>query len=205
MSDTRIPLCVPYWDERDALNAGAQYDREFGFFIARSSPYIDDVHSWLPRMYRDEQSPVLVPEMLPVTSWENNVRTAVTPEHWNKLRRYCYQAAGHRCEICGAKGDPYIECHELWKFVKRGDERIQRLERLIALDEKCHKAYHLGFAKRIGRYDDVLERIQMVNGWNDQELKAGLDEAWEVWKRRSQFKWTLDIEWIFSPAGYRYV
>jgi hypothetical protein len=204
MSDNRIPLCVPWWDERDALNAGAQYDKAFGFYIDKRSPYIDDVHAWLPRMYRGDLNPVLVPEMLPITTWENNVRTAVKPEHWDKLRKYCYQAAGHRCEICGGRGTPQIECHELWKFVKRGEERIQRLERLIALDEKCHKAYHLGYAKRVG-YNAVIERIKLVNGWSEDELKIGLDAAWDVWQQRSKFQWTLDINWIFSPDGYRYV
>jgi hypothetical protein len=203
MSNSTIPLCVPFWDERAALDAGARYDKDEGFFIGHNDDF-DAVYDWLPLMYRGD-SPVLVPEMLPITSWENNVRTTVTPEHWNKLRRYCYQASGHRCEICGSRGTPFLECHELWKFVKRGEERIQRLERLIALDECCHKAYHLGYARRIGRYDDVLERIKQVNGWNAAELKEGLDRAWDKWKERSQYEWTLDVEWIFSPKGYRYV
>jgi hypothetical protein len=204
MDEQRIPLCVPWFDEKEVFALNGRYDKAFGFYITADDSY-DDFHSWLPIMYRQDERdyPFLKPEMLPVTSWEDNVRTRVKKEHWDKLRKYCYMAAGHRCEICGKKGEPYIECHELWTF--DAASRTQKLKKLIALCTLCHKAHHLGYARRLGIYNDVLRHMMWVNDWSEKQLDAELDAAWKLWKERSGQQWKLDIEWIFSPDGYRYV
>lgn len=198
MEASRIPLCVPYWDERAALAVGAQYDREFGFYVY-SDCYLDHVWQWLPWRWRDDKQPCLVPEMLPVATWQTNLRTAVSSERWNALRKYCYQAAGHRCEICGERGNPHIECHEVWSF---DDTRhIQKLERLLATCPKCHKGHHLGQAKRLGLYEDVLQQLQLVNGWSWEQVREEIAKAEALWRRRTKHAWTVDLSWL-STGGY---
>lgn len=198
-----IPLCVPTWDEKEVFELGGEYSKELGFFIPASHQFPDDFHQWLPRRFDDTKNPpYLIPEMLPVTSWEDNLRTRLTESHWDRLRRYCYRAAGGRCEICGKHNTP-IECHEEWKF--DDISHTQKLKRLIALCTLCHKAHHLGFAKRAGIYSEVLEHIMWVNDWTREELYHALDKAQELCNERSAFPWTLDISWVFSPEGYRYV
>lgn len=203
--DPRIPLCVPTWDEKEVFSLGGAYDKTIGFHIPAKHKFPDDFYSWLPRRFDDTKNPpYLVPEMLPITTWEDNLRTRLTPEHWDRMRKYSYRAAGGSCEICGEKGVPYLECHEEWKF-SEGPQKIQKLKKLIALCTLCHKAHHLGYARRTGIYEEVIQHIKKVNGWTDAQLGPALKEAEEICNERSQHKWTLDISWVYSPSGYRYV
>jgi hypothetical protein len=202
--DPRVPLCVPTWDEKEIFDLGGEYAKDIGFFIPPAHNFPDDFFNWLPRRYKETVNPpYLVPEMLPVSTWEDNLRTRLQPEHWDRLRRYCYRAAGGKCEICGKLDDKPLECHEEWKF--DDVKKIQKLKRLLALCTLCHKAHHLGFAKRAGIYTDVLEHIKQVNGWTNAELNPALDRAEDVCNERSRHPWKLDISWVFSVEGYRYV
>ncbi len=196
-----IPLCVPRWDERQVLDLGARYDKARGFHLA-ADDFLDDFWEWLPLRWKHPDKPALIPGMLPVTTFENNVRTRLPAERWDRLRRHVYAAAGHRCEACGADGNPHIECHEDWAF----DEAtgIQRLVRLIALCPLCHKAFHLGYAGRLGIRDQVLAHIQRVNGWDAATLAGALTVAEADWARRSGRHWTLDLSWL-ENTGFRHI
>ncbi len=83
-------------------------------------------------------------ELVPASYWFSNVRSHVTREVWDQLRRQTYEATGHICEICGEVGRKHpVECHEVWHY---DDEwRIQKLERLIALCPSYHAVKHSGF------------------------------------------------------------
>lgn len=193
----KIPLCLPWWDQQEALNLGAKHDETFGFYITAKDHYLPDFWSWLPRMYKTGlDAPVLIPEMLPVTTWEDNVRTRVSTERWDQLRRYCYKAAGYRCEICGTKGK--IEAHEAWHLWDEAG--IQKLEKLLALCPLCHKAHHLGFAQRLGIYGEVLRHIKLVNKWNDKQLKDALQDAKDICEQRSLEPWDVDVSWLITSG-----
>jgi hypothetical protein len=203
-NDSRIPLCVPTWDEKEIFNLGGEYAKDIGFYVPAKHLFPDDFFTWLPRRFKDTVNPpYLVPEMLPVTTWEDNLRTRLTTEHWDRLRRYCYRAAGGVCEICGCKNDGPLECHEEWKF--DDVNKVQKLKRLLALCTLCHKAHHLGFARRTGIYLDVLAHLKWVNGWSDAQLNPALAEAEDICDERSRHTWKLDISWVYSVNGYRYV
>ena len=193
-----IPLCVPPWDESAALRSGARYDKYFGFYLPNTES-TDNVYEWLPLRWK--RSPALVPEMLPVTAWAQNVRTATTKEQWDRYRRYSYKAAGYRCEICGAGGKTQLECHERWQFLTRDGVRIQKLVGLISLCPLCHKAHHLGFANTAGVLPQVLYHICLVNEWSAEQLDAALIDLETSWKRDSKHKWQLDLEWL-QTSGY---
>jgi hypothetical protein len=194
---THIPLCVPRWDESAAFRAGAQYDASVGFYIT-SADFEENFYDWLPAKWRDP-APVLLPDMLPSTTWEDNVRTAVSSERWDKLRRYSYAAAGHRCEICGSKGDPHLECHEKWGF--NDATRIQKLIKFLSLCPKCHKAHHIGYARSAGMLPVVLAHIQAINGWDAAQMATALANAEALWRKRSAHTWTVDLSWL-DTGGY---
>lgn len=196
-ANTKIPLCVPRWDESQVLRLGARHDPSFGFYITVSD-FEDDFYDWLPARWRDT-APVLLPEMLPATTWEDNVRTAVSSERWDKLRRYAYGAAGHRCEICGSKGMPHLECHEKWGF--NDASRVQKLIKFLALCPLCHKAHHIGFARSAGMLPAVLAHMREVNGWDAATLDAAMAKAEAVWRVRSAHKWSVDMAWL-ETGGY---
>jgi hypothetical protein len=186
-----IPLCVPRWDEREALKEGAKYSRELGFHVPADA-YLDDVWNWLPRRWKYPDKPALLPEMLPSSSWENNLRTALPPAKWDALRRHCYAAAGNRCEICGDAGR--VECHERWEF----DDLmcVQSLTGLLSLCAYCHKGHHLGYARRLGVYDQVLDKMRDVNSWSRAQLDQAMRDAEALATERDRFYWHVDLSWL---------
>jgi hypothetical protein len=195
-----VPLCVPYWDERAALEAGAQYNAADGFFAPAGAP-LDPLWQWLPQMYSPfVPRPVLVPEMLPVTTWEQNVRHKLGEDVWDRMRKHAYKAAGYRCEICAAKGK--LEAHESWSL--SNEDMVQKLEKLLCLCPLCHKAKHIGIARRLGMYDEVMRHLKRVNGWSDAQLSAALDDVKETHEQRCDWPWTVDLSWLYE-SGYLYV
>lgn len=136
-------------------------------------------------------------ELIPRTSFFTNVRSEVTPQKWDKLRRHCYKKAGHKCEICGGKGSKWpVECHEVWSYKVYKKDRtkgIQKLVRLIALCPSCHEVKHIGLAQLRGRMDKALKHLTKVNKVTEEEAHEIVDEAVEIWERRNEVSWKLDL------------
>ncbi len=188
-----ISLCVPYWDEREVLQLGAKYDPVLGFHV-QEDDYLDPFWSWLPLKWKYPDKPALWPEMLPETTWEENLRSKLPTDRWDALRRHAYAAAGHRCEICGDRGRPTLEAHERWSW----DDLwcVQRLEGIIALCPPCHKVHHLGLARRLGLYEACLKKLESVNGWSRPQVLKAIADASEQARERSRFGWTVDLSWL---------
>lgn len=191
-----IPCCVPYWDSGEFFRLGGEYKEGAGFYVDEDA-YLDDFEEWLPRKWHyrgDPPAPVLLPDMLPSTSWENNLRTRLSTAEWDRLRRFCYQAAGNTCVACGSRGEPHVEAHEAWQFDEKA--KIQRLVGLLCLCPTCHKAKHLGFANRIGVLPDVLARLRWLNSWTEAQLKTELAKVQKRQEYLSQFEWELDTSFL---------
>jgi hypothetical protein len=131
-------------------------------------------------------------ELVPSTAWYSNVRSNVTQAEWDVLRKECYKKAGYKCEICSGKGPKHpVECHEIWEY---DDQTLkQTLKGLIALCPDCHATKHVGLAQIQGRFDIVLNQIMKVNGMTKCEAERYVEESFQLWKKRSQNNWELDI------------
>jgi hypothetical protein len=200
MHPDTTPLCVPPWDQSEALTLGAKYSALKGFF-ADEGAYLDDFWKWLPRMYDPAGAkPYLVPEMLPVTTWEKNVRHLMGGQAWDRMRKHAYKAAGFRCLICGDQGR--LEAHESWEL--SNETCVQRLVGLDALCPLCHKAKHLGIARRLGMWGDVQAQLKRVNNWTDRQLILAIQDTFDVWEQRADWPWTVDLSWL-QDNGYLYV
>ncbi|MEX3984172.1 hypothetical protein AB4Y45_35035 [Paraburkholderia sp. EG287A] len=191
-----IPCCVPYWDMQRFLAAGGIYDKARGYHVL-PDVFLDDFEEWLPRKFQfrgDPPVPVLLPDMLPSTVWEANLRHLLSDAEWDRLRKFCYAAAGNTCVSCGSRGEPHIEAHEAWRF----DEKtgVQSLRGILALCPTCHKAKHLGYANRIGVLPAVLNRLKWLNDWDDVKLKDELARVAERQEELSQRTWTLDLSFL---------
>jgi hypothetical protein len=135
----------------------------------------------------------LTVELVPKTSWYNNVRALVDELGWDRIRRQVYRQAEYRCEICGGRGPEHpVECHEVWRYDDR--TRVQMLVRMIALCPACHQVKHLGFANVKGKGAQARAHLARVNGWTLAQADAYISEAFQVWAQRSQGPWTLDLE-----------
>ncbi|MFA5416934.1 MAG: HNH endonuclease [Bacteroidales bacterium] len=131
-------------------------------------------------------------ELVPQTSFYNNVRSHVSTEEWDILRRECYQNASYKCEICGGIGDQWpVECHEKWEY--DDIKHIQKLTGFIALCPNCHKVKHFGRTQLFGEEDLATSHFMKVNNLNKFEAKIEINKAIHIWEIRSQYNWILDI------------
>lgn len=137
-------------------------------------------------------------DLVPSTTWYDNLRSRLKPAEWDRLRKATYAAAGHRCEVCGGKGRRWpVEAHEIWQY----DEatRVQRLAGLVALCPSCHEVKHFGRAQTVGRGDAAFAHLMRVNRWTEDQACEHIEESFAVWEHRSSIRWTLDLSWLDRP------
>jgi len=61
---------------------------------------------------------------------------------------------------------------------------------------ECHEVKHMGRAGAMGRARQAIQHLMKVNGWSEDDALAYVEVAFEVWSRRSQEEWTLDLSWL---------
>jgi 5-methylcytosine-specific restriction endonuclease McrA len=132
-------------------------------------------------------------ELVPSTSWFSNLRSLLSPEEWDKIRKGCYKHAGYKCEICNGVGPTHpVECHETWEYDEKGS--IQKLIGLIALCPSCHEVKHIGLAGIKGRHGEAIAHFCKVNECSESEAEKYVKEAFATWSERSEQEWDLNIE-----------
>lgn len=136
--------------------------------------------------------PRLTIELVPKTCWYSNVRSNVPRNHWDIIRKEVYAEANYVCEICGGVGRNHpVECHEVWHY--DDVNHIQSLERMIALCPSCHGVKHIGRAHANGYFISAVRHLASVNNWDTATAISYFQYQMEVWKKRSQYQWQLDI------------
>lgn len=136
----------------------------------------------------------LTVELVPKTCWYNNVRSILSQEQWDYIRKQVYTAAYDTCEICGGIGEQWpVECHEVWNY--DDVNHVQRLERMIALCPNCHAVKHSGRSFVAGEIDRVVGHFNKINKtknkWKD--YNSHFIQQMKIWMKRSHYEWTLDI------------
>ena len=141
------------------------------------------------------KQPRLTIELVPKTTWFNNVRSALTTKQWDLLRKDSYKKANYRCEVCNGVGAKHpVECHEIWAFDE--ESKIQILTGLISLCPSCHEVKHIGLALKKGNGDRALRHLAKVNNWNEQDAEDYAFSAFELHAIRSNQQWTVNIDFI---------
>lgn len=134
-------------------------------------------------------------DLVPSSTWYDNLRSRLRPSEWNRLRKATYAAADHKCEVCGGKGPKHpVECHEIWHYDE--DTRVQRLTGLIALCPSCHEVKHFGRAQALGRGAVAMAHLMKVNQWTQAQAAVHIHTSFELWQRRSAIEWVLDLSWL---------
>lgn len=142
--------------------------------------------------------PRLTIELVPSSCWYSNVRSNVPRSHWDIIRKKVYALADYMCEVCGGVGKRHpVECHEVWQY--DDTNRMQTLKRMIALCPGCHEVKHIGRASRIGRLANAIDHIMHVNSWDVEAAERYIAYQFDIWKKRSQHEWKLDIR---ALSGY---
>jgi hypothetical protein len=133
-------------------------------------------------------------ELVPSTSWGDNLRRVLPSSEWDKIRLQAYAENGYRCAICGERGR--LNCHERWQYDDVA--HVQKLLGFIALCDWCHHVKHLGRAGILARegkldYERVVQHYISVNECDRSTFELHKREAFEQWRRRSRYSWTVDL------------
>ena len=126
-------------------------------------------------------------ELVPQTSFFKNLRSMLTAQQWDVIRKNCYAKANHKCEICGVESKR-LDCHEVWEYT----HGIQKLVGLVALCPSCHEVKHMGLAQIRGRQGDAMWHMMNVNEYGVEECQEDVDKAFELWQERSCREWKID-------------
>ncbi len=137
-------------------------------------------------------------ELIPRNSWGSNLRTLLRPATWDRLRKACYEKAGHVCEICGDTGHSQgrnhaVEAHEKWEYDDL--QMVQRYRGLIALCPRHHEIMHLGRALATGRGGRAIQLLAKTNNWSMEEAFQHANHAMMLHGIRSmRGEWKLDLQ-----------
>lgn len=138
-------------------------------------------------------------ELVPAPNWEWNLRSILPRKGWDEIRKAVYERAGHACEVCGGKGRKWaVEAHEKWAY--DDEARVQKLTGVTALCPPCHEVMHMGRALAIGRGEQAAKHLAKINGWDEAQTTAHVEEAFRVWNERSRVAWALDVSWLDTVA-----
>ncbi|HLE48610.1 MAG TPA: HNH endonuclease [Patescibacteria group bacterium] len=133
-------------------------------------------------------------DLLPDTTWNNNIRNMMGVSEWDKLRKKVYKLYKLQCGICKTKRK--LQCHEIWKF--DDEDHTQTLTGFIALCELCHAIKHIGFAKIQSDRGDIdwevlVKHYCTVNKCRKEFFKSDYQKALKMFERRSKYDWVVKI------------
>ena len=131
-------------------------------------------------------------ELVPKSSWGNNLRHFLPRHEWDSLRKSIYESYDNKCGICDSAVG--LHCHEEWEY--DDVNKIQTLVRLVALCELCHHVKHLGHALILAQrsnfdFEKVILHFTKVNGCTRDHFWKVEDEAFDIWAERSVCDWTV--------------
>ena len=132
-------------------------------------------------------------ELVPETSWYNNLRNSMDRKDWDRIRKQTYADYQHRCGICGDESK--LNCHEIWEYDDKN--HIQKLVGFIALCDYCHHVKHIGLADILAKrgeldYQKVVEHFMKVNSCSENTFIKHRREAFDQWRERSNYEWQVD-------------
>ena len=133
-------------------------------------------------------------EIVPTGAWNNNLRTVMSKQAWDFIRKDAYARANGRCSICG-RAVKRLEAHERWSYNKQTS--TQKLEDVIAVCHACHSVIHIGRTQLLGFEDSAITHFKKVNNCDYQGYIKALGAATEESVNLSTIsEWNLDLTWL---------
>lgn len=130
-------------------------------------------------------------ELVPDSCWYSNLRSLLTPQQWDAVRKKVYARANGKCMICGAPSGR-LEAHERWEYDE--ENAVQRLAGIVAVCRSCHETIHIGRTQLMGGEERACAHFMKVNGCTYAQYRKALGEANEAHRRRNAVpEWRLDI------------
>lgn len=131
-------------------------------------------------------------DLVPSSCWYSNVRSILTKQQWDNLKKQVSAKAWDTCEICGGIGPKHpVECHEIWEYINK--TKTQKLTGLIALCPNCHMVKHFGLAQINNKKEIALKHFMKVNEVTKKVAEKYIAKEFMIWAKRSAIQWKLDI------------
>lgn len=203
-----IYINVPYSDRKKIKLLGGKWDKkEKKWYIDDDNPIKEEYKEYkdisnIEGEDRNFGGNELFIDMIPKTSYFKNIRTIFSKDDWNIIRHYIYKRVNYRCECCGCYRNKFLEAHERWSY--DFENKIQKLERIIALCRLCHLSTHYGFSKNKKNFYKINEHLKKVKKINDEELENHIKQSYDLWKERNKIKWIIDYS-IISNSGFNLI
>jgi len=133
-------------------------------------------------------------ELVPSTSWYDNLRKYIHKKDWDRIRKQAYANYGYKCGVCGDEGR--LNCHEIWEYDDK--KHVQKLVGFIALCDMCHHVKHIGLAGILADegkldYKEVVEHFIEVNSCDKNTFMKHREKAFKQWQERSRHEWQVDL------------
>lgn len=133
-------------------------------------------------------------EFVPDGCWFSNLRTLLSKEQWDFLKKDAKQRAQGECAICGKKTN-ILDAHERWSYDK--EKGVQKLEDIIAVCKDCHSVIHINHTYLKGDGVKAEDHFMKVNGCNYAEFRKAMGQANERHKELNQVpEWSLDVTYL---------
>lgn len=202
IDENPIPLCVPFKAKDIVKQLNAKWCPKSKAWFLSLDQDISKVLPWVPKIYQGK-GPHILPNMVPSPIWGVNLRSLLPRGTWDQIRKSIYLGSGHRCEVCGSKGDEWpVECEEQWEYVHYSKYKgAARLVNLQSLCPMCHKIKHLGKANIDGILPKVIHHFAHINEITLSEASTIVDEAFILWEKRSLMEWDIDLTEIEARYG----
>ena len=204
MSDyKKVYLEVPFAEKDKVKSLGARWDAEVKKWYC-SEINIALFNEWLITIDESKwiyptNNKSLYVDLVPSSSWCNNLRSVLDKKDWDLIRKTTYRLAENRCELCLGVGSKHpVEAHERWVF--DNENLIQKLDGVSCLCPTCHLATHFGLAQIQEKADIAANQLMKVNGWTEQQTEEHINESFKKWEFRSGFNWQIDISWLFDSC-----
>lgn len=134
-------------------------------------------------------------ELVPNSSYYDNLRKFIKRSEWDQLRKRIYAEYDNKCGICGTVSNR-LNCHEIWEYDDKNHE--QNLLGFIALCPLCHHIKHIGLAQILaskGRlnYEKIVKHFMKVNKCDRKTFEEYKNQTFSQWRERSSHKWKVNL------------
>lgn len=134
-------------------------------------------------------------ELVPDSCWYSNLRSFLTPQQWDIVRKDAYARAKGKCMICG-RPTSRLEAHEQWAYDEQTVTQI--LKNVVAVCSNCHHVIHIGRTQLMGGEEKASEWFMQVNGCTYADYRMALGKANEEHRKRNALsEWKLNLDWLF--------
>ena len=129
-------------------------------------------------------------ELIPASSWCNNLRNILTRQQWTNISKVVRNKTDGNCEICG-RNVKTLHAHETWEFDYITN--MQKLIKIRAVCPMCHSTIHIGRSAILGKELPALKWYAKLNNISFEEAKSDENKALEIYEQRSKINWNIDI------------